>query len=206
MNDALTGLIVAGIVLAACGGTDGTAATDSVTPAAAVTSATNESETPDDRVERIAAEVDAWAASGTLDEARAHAEAAANLVVGPGGLGYGDRDGDGSINGEVTVGLLPGPTGSPAGLVLDQIGPSDCVNRDVLGGDWSDPVARWDLLADAIAEWSTVNNPFPALPSHPMRIVGWATLAQTSTFDDAIEFSGHADLHVDVSRNALADC
>ena len=78
--------------------------------------------------------------------------------------------------------------------------------RDVLGGDWADPVARWELLADAIAEWSTVNNPFPTLPSHPMRVVGWATLTQTGTFDDAIEFSGHADLHVDVSRNALADC
>jgi hypothetical protein len=159
-----------------------------------------------ERLERIATEVDAWAASSTLDEANAHAEAAANLVVGPGGLGYGDRDGDGEIEGDVPAGLLPGPGGAPAGVVLDTIGPAECVNKDVLGGDWDDPVARWALLAEAIDEWAPDNNTYPSLPSHPMRVVGWATLTQSGTFDEAIEYSGHAGLHVDVSRDALAEC
>ncbi len=158
------------------------------------------------RLEQIADEVDAWAGSSTLSEARAHAEAAANLVVGPGGLGYGDRDGNGQTGGAVKGGLLPGPDGSPAGVVLDTVGDDDCVRRDVLGGSWDDPRARWSLLAVAIDEWAPDNNTFPSLPSHPMRVVGWATLAQSATFAEAIEYSGHADLHVDVTRDALSRC
>jgi hypothetical protein len=158
------------------------------------------------RLEQIAGEVDAWASSSTLEEARAHAEAAANLVVGPGGLGYGDRDGNGTTDGAVERGLLPGPDGTPAGVVLDTLGDDDCVRGDVLGGSWDHPRARWSLLADAIAEWAPENNTFPLLPSHPMRIVGWSTLAQSATFAEAIEYSGHADIHVDVTRDALSRC
>ena len=192
------------LVAAACGssaenGPDPDGADTNTASAASAAEAT-------ERLEQITTEVDTWAASSTLDEARAHAEAAANLVVGPGGLGYGDRDGDGEIEGDVPAGLLPGPDGAPAGVVLDTIGPAECVNRDVLGGDWGDPVARWALLAQAIDEWAPDNNTYPSLPSHPMRIVGWATLTQSGTFEEAIEYSGHADLHVDVSRDALAEC
>ena len=176
-----------------------------VAPDPSATSTTS-SATASERLEEIAAEVDAWAGSSTLDEARAHAEAAANLVVGTGGLGYGDRDGNDEITGEVQNGLLPGPDGAPAGIVLDTIGEADCVNRDVLGGEWDDPVARWSLLAEAIDGWAPDNNTFPSLPSHPMRIVGWATLTQSGTFEEAIEYAGHADLHVGVSRDALSRC
>jgi hypothetical protein len=80
------------------------------------------------------------------------------------------------------------------------------VRRDVLGGDWDDPAARWAMLSEAIAQWAPDHNTFPSLPSHPMRIVGWATLAQSATFDNAIEYAGHAKLHVDVSRDALDHC
>lgn len=158
------------------------------------------------RLELIAAEVDAWRASATLDEARGHAEAAANMVVGPGGLGYGDRDGDGTVDGDVAEGLLPGPLGDPIGLVLATTGDAECVRADVLGGDWADPAARWALLSNAIGEWASDNNTFPSLPAHPMRIVGWATLTQSGTFGEAIEYAGHADLHVDISRRSLVLC
>jgi hypothetical protein len=192
------------LVAAACGsstenGTDPDGADTSIAAAADAAEAT-------ERLEQIATEVDAWAAASTIEEAEGHAEAAANLVVGPGGLGYGDRDGDGEIAGDVPEGLLPGPDGIPEGIVLDSIGAAECVNRDVLGGDWDDPVARWAVLAEAIDQWAPDNNTFPSLPSHPMRIVGWATLTQSGSFEEAIEYSGHADLHVDVTRDALARC
>jgi hypothetical protein len=192
------------LVVAACGSgsENGPDPDGAETSTAAAADAGEASE----RLEQIAAEVDAWAAAPTLDEAKAHAEDAANLVVGPGGLGYGDRDGDGEIAGDVPAGLLPGPEGVPAGIVLSTIGPAECVDPDVLGGDWDDPVARWALLAEAIDQWAPDNNTFPSLPSHPMRIVGWAALTQSGTFDEAIEYSGHADLHVDVTRDALARC
>ena len=192
------------VLAAACGSSaeNGTEPGGADTNTAAAVDPTDAS----DRLERIADEVDAWAAAPDLDQATAHAEAAANLVVGPGGLGYGDRDGDGEIAGDVAEGLLPGPDGTPEGIVLDSIGPAECVKRDVLGGDWDDPVARWALLAEAIDQWASNNNTFPTLPSHPMRIVGWATLTQSGSFEEAIEYSGHADLHVDVTRDALADC
>jgi len=186
-------LFVFAVLVSACGSDDEPAATGS--PGSDV-----------ELLELIAAEVDAWGTSSTLDEARDHAEAAANMVVGPGGLGYGDRDGNGSIAGEVAEGLLPGPTGDPVGLVLATTGEAECVTKDVLGGDWGDPVARWTLLADAIDQFGPGNNPFPTLPAHPMRIVGWATLTQAGSFEQAIEYAGHADLHVDISRDAFNNC
>ena len=159
-----------------------------------------------ERLEQIASEVDAWARSSTLEQARAHAEAAANLIVGRDGFGYGDRDGNGEISGAVEEGLLPGLSGHPAGLVLDAMGNAECVNRDVLGGDWDDPVQRWAVLAEAIDAWTPVNNTFPSLPSHPMRVVGWAELTRSGTFEEAIEYAGHAHLHVSVTRAALSGC
>ncbi len=92
------------------------------------------------------------------------------------------------------------------GLVLEMFGDATCVHGDVLGGDWDDPHAWWAELERAIDQWSPENNTFPSLDSHPMRVVGWATLAQSASFDEAIEYSSHARLHVDVARAALRRC
>jgi len=192
-------LIVLALVGSACGAGGSGSASDPSSGGAAP-SAANE------RLELIAEAVDAWAKSESLEEARAFAETAANLVVGPGGLGYGDRDGNGVVAGDTEAGFLPGPNGQPAGVVLDTLGSAPCVERDVLGGSWEDPTNRWLILSQAIEEWAPRNNTFPSLPSHPMRVVGWATLTQSGTFEEAIEYSGHADLHVDISRNAMAEC
>ncbi|MDQ3247526.1 MAG: hypothetical protein M3Q52_11705, partial [Pseudomonadota bacterium] len=84
---------------------------------------------------------------------------------------------------------------------------SACVKRDVLGGDWSDPAARWAALARAIARWTPANNTFPRLPSHPQRIVGWATLALgADNLATARDYARHAQIHTDVSSRAVAGC
>jgi hypothetical protein len=157
----------------------------------------------DARLDAIADHVEAWAAADTLEEATAQAEAAANLVVGPAGPGYGDRNADGVLGGESGVGLLAGLDGTP-GLVLESVG--SCVDRDVLGGPWDDPAERWQELADALEAWTPANNTMPRLDSHPMRIVGWATLAQSAGIGEVLEYAGHAGLHVEVTRRAIADC
>ena len=70
---------------------------------------------------------------------------------------------------------------------------------------WDDPEARWAELDTVLAAWSEDDNTMPQLASHPMRIVGWATLAlDTEDLEAAIEYAGHAGLHVDVSVDALS--
>jgi len=157
-----------------------------------------------ERLDAIDAAVGRWRSADSLVVAQRAAEEARNLVVGPAGPFYGDADGDGTIGGASPVGVLPG-TGGESGLATDD--PGACVVRDVLGGDWSDPAGRWAILEAAIDAWSPSNNPFPTLPSHPQRIVGWATLTLRATdLADALEFGGHAKLHVDVSLRAIKDC
>lgn len=157
--------------------------------------------------ERLAAidrAVSAWQAASDLPAARRAAEEARNLVVGADGPSYGDADGDGTVRGAVAAGLLPGLTGV-AGLAAEEDGA--CVERDVLGGPWADPAARWAELDARIAAWTPTNNTFPTLPSHPQRVVGWATLAlRARSVEEAVEYAGHARLHVDVSARALTDC
>ena len=146
-----------------------------------------------------------WREASTLEDAQAAAEAAANQIVGPNGPGYGDRNGDGVISGEVENGVLPGLEGTPEGLALP-LAKNGCIRRDVLGGDWTDPRAAWAAMLDAIDDWRPDNNTMPTLPSHPMRVVGWATFTLDSdSLDDAHEYAGHAKLHVDSSTRAL-DC
>ena len=84
---------------------------------------------------------------------------------------------------------------------------SSCVERDVLGGGWADPGERWADLRTRVEQWSPSNNTFPALASHPQRVVGWASLTlQSTTLDAAHEFAGHAQLHVAETRKAFEDC
>ncbi len=130
---------------------------------------------------------------------------ARNLVLGPHGPGYGDTNGDGTVQGATDVGLLPGLQGQ-AGLAR----PGDvkrCVEADVLGGPWDDPAARWAQATQAAQDWTEQNNTFPTLRSHPQRIYGWASLTlATDSLDDAHEYAGHAQLHVDVARDAIEGC
>ena len=158
-----------------------------------------------ERLDLIDEAVASWGTAASLKEAQAAAETAANLVVGPGGPGYGDRDGDGTVGGETSTGLLPGLDGTPPGLAA-ALADSACVARDVLGGPWADPAAEWQRMLTAIEQWRPDNNTMSTLASHPMRIVGWATFTlATDSLDRAHEYAGHAKLHVDISRKAL-DC
>lgn len=157
------------------------------------------------RVEELSAAVQSWADSETIEDAHVWAETALNLVVGPNGPGYGDLNGDGTISGASDVGVLPGLDGIPDGLA-SPLASNACVERDVLGGDWPDPEQRWATMAEAIDAWAPSNNTMPSLPSHPMRIVGWATFTlESDSLDVAHEYASHAGLHVSVTEQAL-DC
>lgn len=145
-----------------------------------------------------------WRRAANLTEARSAAEEARNLVVGEAGPYYEDADRDGVIQGESNSGLLPGLRGEDA---VAQPEDGDCVIRDILGGSWSEPSNRWAVLDAAIRSWTPSHNTFPTLPSHPQRIVGWATLAlSTDSLDTAKAYGGHAQLHIDVSSNAFTRC
>lgn len=163
-----------------------------------------ESFTVRERLVRIDDAVVAWETASTIEAAWSAAETAANLVVGPGGPDYGDRDGDGVVGGETDFGVLMGLDGDPVGLA-DALADDECVEADVLGGPWDDPEERWSELDAVVAAWSEDDNTMPELASHPMRIVGWATLAlDADDLDTAIEYAGHAQLHVAVSLDALS--
>ena len=158
-----------------------------------------------ERLDALDAAVGEWRDAATLPEAKAAAEAVRNLVVGPAGPWYGDADGDGTVAGASDVGLLPG-LGGERGLA--QAGPVNaCVEADVLGGPWDEPLERWDEAAAVYEAWSRTNNTMPTLPSHPQRVVGWAGLALgAESVDEAREYAGHAQLHVDVTRRAVEEC
>lgn len=145
-----------------------------------------------------------WRRAANLTEARSAAEEARNLVVGEAGPYYGDSDRDSVTRGASKSGLLPGLRGEEA---LAQPEDGDCVVRDILGGSWNEPSKRWAVLDTAIKSWSPSRNTFPMLPSHPQRIVGWATLAlSTDSLGMAKEYGGHAQLHIEVSSKAFAQC
>ncbi len=145
-----------------------------------------------------------WQQAPTLRVAHEAAEEARNLVVGSHGPFYGDANGDGKISGAKSSGILPGLK-SEAGLVASNA--NSCIIADVLGGRWSDPARRWSLLQRAIVSWTPAKNTFPSLPSHPQRVVGWASLTlKSSKLVDAHEFASHARLHVDISQRALNNC
>jgi len=200
------------VIFAACGGTstlgdsDQTVSepasgkvSDSAAGVGAATTALSE------RIGIIDEAVAVWRNATSIETAQMAAEEAANLIVGPNGPGYGDRNGDGVISGETTVGVLPGLDGTPAGLAIP-LADNDCVSGDVLGGTWNDPEAEWGVMLSAIDDWRQNNNTMPTLASHPMRTVGWATFTlRSDSLDKAREYAGHAKLHVDIALRAL-DC
>lgn len=187
--------VVLVVIVGACSSTSDPVASSSPEDAPALSS----------RVEELSNAVRSWAATETIEDAHVWAETALNLVVGPNGPGYGDLNGDGTISGESDAGVLPGLDGTPAGLATP-VTSNACVERDVLGGDWSDPQQRWASMSAAIDAWAPGNNTMPSLASHPMRIVGWATFTlESDSLDMAHEYASHAGLHVDVTERAL-DC
>ena len=199
-------MILLALVLAACGSGPGSAAVPDPVGSPASSSQTTAAgpASLDGRLDAIDGAITRWQAATELSAAHAAAEEARNLIVGPAGPSYGDADGDRTVGGASDAGLLPGLEGQP-GVAADTDGP--CVARDVLGGSWAEPAARWATLDEAIQAWSPSNNTFPALPSHPQRIVGWSTLTlATDDLATALEYGGHARLHIDISRNAATDC
>lgn len=145
-----------------------------------------------------------WQGAPSLRVAHEAAEEARNLVVGANGPFYGDADRDGKTSGANSIGVLPGLRGEPG---LADPGDNGCVIADVLGGPWSDPALRWSRLQAAVASWAPARNTFPSLPSHPQRVVGWASLAlKSNSLADAREYASHARLHVDISRRAVDHC
>lgn len=192
---ALSLTLALAVVATACGGDDD----------AEPDSAEVEQVSLRERLTTIDDAVSVWAEADSIETAHAAAEAASNLVVGAIGPGYGDLDANGVVDGETEIGILPSVDGDPAGLALP-LADNECVVADVLGGAWDDPGARWTEMINAIDDWRPDNNTMPSLASHPMRIVGWATFTLASdSIDEAHEYAGHAQLHVDTSLDAL-DC
>jgi hypothetical protein len=199
------------MILASCGGT-GTGepgqielptATEGVSDSTSGVDSTTMSFS--ERMDTIDVTVAAWRSATSVEVAHVAAETVANLIVGPNGPGYGDRNGDGFISGETTVGVLPGLDGTPAGLATP-LAANECVSRDVLGGTWTDPGMEWGAMQTAIDDWRPDNNTMPTLASHPMRTVGWATFTlESNSLDEAREYAGHAKLHVDIALRA-PDC
>ena len=205
--------VSAAFVFAACGGSSTSDSVDTTALSTATDDPVATTTTILDAgiaayVERMVAVDDAvaaWRVAPTVAAAQEAAEAAANLVVGPNGPGYGDRDGDGVVSGATDAGVLPGLDGTPSGLAIP-LAANACITADVLGGSWDDPEARWGEMLAAIDAWSPGNNTMPSLASHPMRVVGWATFTlESASLDEAHEYAGHAKLHVDISVRAL-DC
>ena len=193
---AVVAVVLTAGVVAGCSSASNSGSKDSATTADATALAA--------RLTQIDEAINSWQSSPDLAAARVFAETARNLVVGPDGPYYGDADGDGTIEGASERGLLPGVDGQ-SGIATEAFGV--CVTRDVLGGSWADPQARWAELDDKITAWSPKNNPFPTLASHPQRIVGWATLAiDAATLEEALEYAGHAHLHIDVAQQAVTAC
>ena len=185
------------VVLGACGD-------DADEPVAA-----GDVEAAAERLDAIRVAVLEWSSAESIEDARRAAEEARNLITGPTTFDAGDLDGDGEIAGAAEIGLLPADDGTPG--LASALAACASVERDVLGGDWDDAAGRWAVLRRTIDEWSPRDNTYPTLPSHPQRVIGWAdnTLAlaaEPQDLEEAIEFSGHALLHVDVSRSALDDC
>ncbi len=199
--------LIAALLIGACGTNEPSAKAESMTDvgqSASVEPANDSAAELEPRLALIENAIGRWRRAANLTEARSAAEEARNLVVGEAGPYYGDADRDGVIQGESRSGLLPGLRGEDA---VAQSEDGDCVVRDVLGGSWSEPSKRWAVLDAAIKSWTPSRNTFPMLPSHPQRIVGWATLAlSTNSLDRAKAYGGHAQLHIDVSSKAFTRC
>lgn len=151
------------------------------------------------RADAIVAAVGDWARASTLSDAQAAAARARGLITGPDVSAFPAS----ATAAPASVGLLPADDGTPG---LASTLATGCVERDVLGGSWAQPRARWGALAARIRAWRPDNNTFPQLPSHAQRVVGWATLTLgAESLAEATEYSGHAAGHARVVRDSLRD-
>ncbi len=195
------------LALMACGSTEPT--TPDLAPSGPSQPAAAEPQQPSTeslttRLEALDRAVARWQGASTLRAAHEAAEEARNLVVGSSGPFYGDANGDGRISGASSLGILPGLRGEESLARRDD---NACVVDHVLGGSWHEPVMRWAELQNAISRWTATANTFPSLPSHPQRVVGWASLTLSSaSLAEAREYARHARLHVDISIRAVKNC
>ncbi len=161
-------------------------------------------------LELAANEMSAAQNSVTLDEARAHAEAVVNILVGKRGRWYGDQDGDGSVNDPLKGrGVLPGEiqtqgadvdntTNFSAGLALMAVGTNpNPPPLTVLLGDvktWrGQPRAGYDQIANALAN-ANASPQLDALQGSVPRAVAFARLLLTNarTMEEARAFAAEA--------------
>jgi hypothetical protein len=195
------------LAVAACGDSD--PAADEPLDSTAVTAPAPQVIALDERLEDLAESVSVWSGASSAADAHAAAESAANLIVGPFGPGFGDRDGDGTTLGARKSGLLPGLEGRPRGVAMAAraAGASRCVTAEVLGGDWSDPGLRWQKLARAIDGWTSTDDTLADLPSLAQRVVGLATLALGSDDVEVTQRHGAAAvMYVEAMRDADESC
>jgi len=202
---ALATAAVAAVLLAGCSSSGENAAEPDATPtASASATAAAQAEQLSVRMVEINAAIVQWQSAGTIDDARKAAETVLNLIVGPAGPLYGDANGDGAIEGQTAIGLLPGLEGQPGLIGPD---PNPCTVKNVLGTEWTDPRGEWAKMTNAIDAWAPNNNTFPNLVSQPQRIAGWAALAlKTDDLATAREYAGKAQVNSEETVNALFNC
>lgn len=106
-------------------------------------------------LERAAEEMRAAETAGTTAEARAHAEAAVNILVGKLGRWYGDQDGDGMrVDPSDGRGVLPGEIVPQGGADLDNAGKFPAgLALLAAGTDASAPLLR--VLLGDVDTWRT---------------------------------------------------
>ena len=168
-------------------------------------------------------ELRAAQASGTLAEARTHAEGALNASVGTAGRWYGDSDHDGQVEDPANgMGILPGelvpaPGGGPgtpvptlglAFLALDNGNAADRAALGILLGDvelWrSTPRQGYDAI-DAAAQSANAQKSIAALGGNVPRAVAAARyiLVKAQTLDEAKSFAGLGSAQTGVALGAL---
>lgn len=151
-------------------------------------------------------EMNAAASSASLEQARAHAEIAVNVLVGYWGVGYGDGDGDGKIDDASSrYGVLPAGRVQEAapgtGAAYTQLGWAILVD-ETLGSSASQPIQS--LLGDTqawkndpVGSYNQIQAAIEATdPSHPEasklggqvpKAVAWGRLVliKAQTLEDA---------------------
>lgn len=161
--------------------------------------------------------------STDLVEAKRHAEAVVNILVGLRGRWYGDADGDGKITDPSDrQGILPGEgiMGPARGLnVRRPLGWGQIVylkgddhTRQLIQGTimgnmerWiNQPEGRYDDIERAIAGTDLNHSMTSKLDGHAMRVVAWARLilTQAGSLNDAKTYASYGIADIGASLDA----